>query len=60
MAGDLFNMGYNCVSLKSALSRRQDICEFCVNFESSTTPKRFVSLVHAVFSLKFFSERTLR
>jgi hypothetical protein len=52
LLGDLFSRGNSCLSIQLALRRMNDACALCVNFGSVMTPRYFVSLVQAAFSLK--------
>jgi hypothetical protein len=52
---NLFSIGNSCLSPQFALGGRQDICVFYVNSVSSVSPRSTVSLVDAVFLMKFYS-----
>jgi hypothetical protein len=52
---DLFKIGKSCLSLLIALRKMEDIWVLNVSLESRITPRYFVSLVQAIFSLKIFT-----
>jgi hypothetical protein len=52
MVVDLFETGNSCLTVYLALRRMQDMLVLYVNLELNGTPRYFVSLVQAIFSLK--------